>query len=199
MNKNRHFTLIELMVVTAIISILAGLLLPALVRAREQGKLSCCRSNLHQCGLALNMYANDYEDMLPQSETNGNSHPELQEVNDSYLKSRNCWYCPSIKVLAGWSADLDNTDDNWSQNNIGYYYWSCKGAHTYTAPFASLMPRRLTVRDSGCRWLMSDVFGKYFWKNGAPLPSYEKKMVSPDRVMSGRARFKHLGTSRRFI
>ncbi len=174
-NKCKNFTLTELLVVIAVIAIMAGLLLPALVRAKEQGKLCRCRSNLHQCGLALSMYADDYRDMLPQAETNGNSHPELSEVNDSYMESRNCWYCPSIKVLAGWSEDLDNTDDNWSQHNIGYYYWSCKAAHAYTLPFADKMPRRLTVRNSGDCWLMSDVFGKYFWQNGAPFPHARKK------------------------
>jgi prepilin-type N-terminal cleavage/methylation domain-containing protein len=174
-NKCKYFTLTELLVVIAIITILAGMLLPALGRAREKGKLTRCRSNLHQCGLAFNMYADDYEDMLPQAETNGNSHPELEEANNSYLNSRDCWYCPSIHVLASWSPDLNNTDDNWNQHNIGYYYWSCKAAHSYTPPFAAGMPRRLTMRDSADTWLMSDVFGKYFWQNGAPFPHIRKK------------------------
>jgi hypothetical protein len=121
------------------------------------------------------MYADDYGDVFPQAETNGNNHPELQEVNDSYMRSRNCWYCPAVGILAKWSSDLDNTDDNWSQFNIGYYYWSSKDAHAYTSPFSSLMPRRLTSRDSGDSWLMSDVFGKYFWQNGAPFPHRMKK------------------------
>lgn len=174
-DKCKYFTLTELLVVIAIITILAGMLLPALGRARERAKLTRCRSNLHQCGLAFNMYADDYDKMLPQAESNGNSHPELEAVNNSYLKSRDCWYCPSINVLANWSPDLKNTDDNWSQYNIGYYYWSCKAAHAYTPPFAARMPRRLTLRDPADTWLMSDVFGKYFWKNGAPFPHIRKK------------------------
>ena len=53
------FTLIELLVVIAIIAILAALLLPALSRARDAADATFCKSNLHQQGIALNMYLID--------------------------------------------------------------------------------------------------------------------------------------------
>jgi prepilin-type N-terminal cleavage/methylation domain-containing protein/prepilin-type processing-associated H-X9-DG protein len=59
------FTLIELLVVIAIIAILAALLLPALARSKEQAKRTNCMSNLKQINLALQMYAGENKNFLP--------------------------------------------------------------------------------------------------------------------------------------
>ncbi|MBI2927775.1 MAG: prepilin-type N-terminal cleavage/methylation domain-containing protein [Verrucomicrobia bacterium] len=61
----RGFTLIELLVVVAVIAILAGLLLPALVRAKESGRGAVCKSNLHQLTLGILMYADEHRDYFP--------------------------------------------------------------------------------------------------------------------------------------
>ena len=54
------FTLVELLVVMAIIAIVAALLLPAFARARTQAKSAGCKLQLKQIGLGLRMYAFDY-------------------------------------------------------------------------------------------------------------------------------------------
>jgi prepilin-type processing-associated H-X9-DG protein/prepilin-type N-terminal cleavage/methylation domain-containing protein len=57
--ESRAFTLVELLVVLAVMGVLAGLLLPVLAGAREKGRQSACASNLRQLALADGLYAED--------------------------------------------------------------------------------------------------------------------------------------------
>ena len=66
MSKEKGFTLIELLVVIAVIAVLMGILMPALQRAREQGKRTLCLNNLRQLGLATHLYAEDYDNKVPR-------------------------------------------------------------------------------------------------------------------------------------
>ena len=64
--KTKGFTLIELLVVIAIIAVLMAVLLPALGRARKQGKSVVCRNNLKQVGYAAALYAQDFDQKIPR-------------------------------------------------------------------------------------------------------------------------------------
>jgi prepilin-type N-terminal cleavage/methylation domain-containing protein/prepilin-type processing-associated H-X9-DG protein len=88
------FTLIELLVVIAIISILASILFPVFARAREKGRQTACISNLRQMSLAINMYAQDYDEII----TPGLLGTDFwHDLIYPYTRNRQIYACPSRK------------------------------------------------------------------------------------------------------
>lgn len=90
MKKFLRFTLIELLVVIAIIAILAAMLLPALSKAREKARSISCVNNLKQIGLAVFLYASDYDEYIVPGEAK---------------KPNNPWYSGHwFGLLSGWGG-----------------------------------------------------------------------------------------------
>jgi prepilin-type N-terminal cleavage/methylation domain-containing protein/prepilin-type processing-associated H-X9-DG protein len=97
------FSLIELLIVIAIIGILAALSLPVINRAEEEGRATACISNLHQLGVALELYVDANNNILPvmrdaPTDTNAlatNTFPTVNLVLNSELGNTNVLRCPS--------------------------------------------------------------------------------------------------------
>ncbi len=65
MHRKTGFTLIELLVVIGIMGVWFSLILPAVASIKEKCRSALCQSNLHQVGVAFQLYLQDYNDVYP--------------------------------------------------------------------------------------------------------------------------------------
>ena len=98
--RKKGFTLVELLVVMAIMAALAGLLLPVLGRAREKGRRTVCMANLKQIGLAIHMYAEDYYERFPGNGVEDTGSSEMGLLFPRYINAPAVWDCPGDKKTA---------------------------------------------------------------------------------------------------
>ena len=94
-SKFNGFTLIEVLVVIAIIAILTAILFPVFSKAREKGRQGACMSNMKQIGLAVLQYTQDYDEMEPGYIVGTSPIVGWRTILNTYVKSQNVFLCPS--------------------------------------------------------------------------------------------------------
>ena len=112
MKRRLGFTLIELLVVIAIIAILAAILFPVFVRAKEQAQVTVCLSNLRQIGTSIELYRGDHLGALPLAANLwAVNNPNVQQLGPNYVyynfyeslrkysKSVGYFICPGKPIL----------------------------------------------------------------------------------------------------
>jgi prepilin-type N-terminal cleavage/methylation domain-containing protein/prepilin-type processing-associated H-X9-DG protein len=108
------FTLIEILVVIAVIAILAALLFPVFAQAREKARQTVCLSNMRQMSSALQMYTQDYSETLPIHEADAD--PFMREKVPAnwakdlypYVKNIRVYVCPTARTT-GAAKGLETT------------------------------------------------------------------------------------------
>lgn len=111
--KKKGFTLIELMIVIAIIAILAAILVPNFLRARAQGQYTQCQSNCKNIGTALEMYSTDNAGHYP---TTG-----MSQITGNYMRT--------IPTCASAGSSTVYTSSYSGRQNPDAYTFYCNGTN----------------------------------------------------------------------
>ena len=171
-SPQRGFSLIELLVVLAIISLLTAILLPVLATARNQARQIACASNLRQIGQGFAMYQQDYDGYFPyaadpaartmveiwrpyfpQFATDIPRIGLIQDVLQPYVQSKQVFACPSdvgfenfenIYMAAGAAPT------SYLQYGTSYYYGTGFAAcHTHESSIKSSVATSLMYEPVG--------------------------------------------------
>jgi prepilin-type N-terminal cleavage/methylation domain-containing protein len=98
LNRNKAFTLVELLTVIAIMGILAGFLLPSLKKARDKAKMANCANNLKQFVHGIDLFKIENDDFPDY----------LSNLYPTYISSKEAYLCPSDYCTSGPSSPYNS-------------------------------------------------------------------------------------------
>ncbi len=141
--KKTSFTLVELLTVIAIIAILAGLLLPAVGRARATAQKTACANNLSELGKAELMFSNDNKNKTVPAEEIGKKYNYVYALWDYLGGNENIFLCPvdpNEDIEESWKVAKNDSEFlhfsylvNGAPNGKKYgVHWSSNAMDKYT-------------------------------------------------------------------
>ena len=158
--KHCAFTLIELLVVIGIIAVLLSILLPAVQRVQKHSKAVVCSSQMRQCGIGFNLYANAWrhtipfglcrvqtwdggsnaalywDDFLKGVELYGSGQPDWKHA---YIPADAVYYCPSNKEADSKTPGIYGSAESDARNpGMGEVTWGSDPTKPSRFPYVKL-------------------------------------------------------------
>jgi prepilin-type N-terminal cleavage/methylation domain-containing protein/prepilin-type processing-associated H-X9-DG protein len=182
-SQKEGFTLIEILVVIAIIALLAAILFPVFARARENARRASCQSNLKQLGIALLQYTQDYDETYVFDSAAGDGG--ISTTGDAegifaadrwpsrvlpYIKSTEVFRCPSQKPMytaTSTPVAARNAFMAALANNSVISYFGAGGffqqgsVASNTSPGIKPVKMAAVATPAQDPWLFDDIFGRY--------------------------------------
>jgi prepilin-type N-terminal cleavage/methylation domain-containing protein/prepilin-type processing-associated H-X9-DG protein len=194
--KQVGFTLIEILIVVAIIALLAAILFPVFARARENARRAACQSNLKQIGLAAVQYSQDYDEkIVPQSVTDATGAViNWPRLLDPYMKSAQILICPSQKRWLSSSADGNlptvygynrarqpslTTVTTQTPNRTSIGSFSADSPGPWLTPASLPSPSTTIHIGDSVVWTGSSSNPSPYWGAGSPFLAYEPAATPP--------------------
>ena len=189
MIPRRGMTLIEMVIVIAVIATMAAILFPVFARARERARCQSCLSNLVNIGLALQLYAADHDGLYPPTED------DLSPLRARYLRQDQVFVCPSDRggVPMGAPADPGPYEEDEARVATSYYY---RAGHTRDdAPSAPIVSDHRPDHSEHANVLYSDGHARRLaeqeWRGAGFQPIEEiwpPEEAATDRASTGMGR-----------
>jgi len=157
--KRKAFTLIELLVVIAIIAILAAILFPVFATAREKARQTACLSNQKQLALGIIQYTQDYDEYLPNGDSQTNQPTGWAGQIYPYIKSANVYVCPSDVTnnpVCSYVYNRNTLNQNQPGACAGNYYCGMNWASYPVSQFGAPTKTVLLAEIAGCggNWMI---------------------------------------------